>query len=67
MCPTCPFRDVANQSETLARFLSNPDQHPSPSGWDVGECHDRVGDACAGYEAAIALDKGALTCHTSLP
>ncbi len=53
-CPTCPFRGSASPSDTLARLRSNPDQEPTPAGWEVGECHDRVGEACAGFEAALA-------------
>ncbi len=59
MCPTCPFRgkwpdcpQPVSDAEVL--LLLRSDHIRGPSGWDVGECHDRVGEPCAGYEAAVA-------------
>lgn len=54
MCPTCPFRgqwpgfrQPVSREEVLAALHSEHVQ--GPPGWNVGECHDRVGEPCAGY------------------
>ncbi len=59
MCPTCPFHghiEPCHKQLTTAEVLAavQSEHVRGPSGWDVGECHDRVGEPCAGYETAVA-------------
>ncbi len=54
MCVTCPFRGrIEPCRQTLTREevmrILHDESIKGPSGWETGECHDRVGEPCEGY------------------